>query len=67
MVYPELTIDLSLVEGKNLKVGDTIDLKFKARVSGMQDTKWSKNISFELEKGDIGEDSKSDKSILADA
>lgn len=62
--YPEVSFPLDFVKGMDLKVDDDVDLHIKGRVSGMEDTKWSKRVSFECKQGEISKTSKKDKSLL---
>ncbi len=69
IVYPEIDFPLSFIEGTKLKVDDNVDIHIRGRLSGMQDTKWTKRVSFEAKEGDvkkIGKQSKG-KSLLAEA
>jgi len=64
IVYPDTSLPLEFIEGKNLKVDDNVTLTFSGRVSGMEDTKWSKRVTFELHKGDVDKKEKEGKSLL---
>jgi hypothetical protein len=67
IVYPEVDLPLSFIEGINLKVDDNVELKFRGRVSGMQDTKWTKRVSFEVKEGEVKKAGKKGDSVLAEA
>ena len=50
--YPDMDLPLDFVDGMDLSVDDEVTLAFKGRVSGLQDTKWSKRVTFELHTGE---------------
>lgn len=49
--YPEIRMPLKMIEGLNCKVDDEVDIHIKGRISGMEDTKWSKNVTIECKQG----------------
>lgn len=51
--YPEIRLPLSIIEGLNMKVDDEVDVHIKGRISGMEDTKWSKTITIEAKEGEV--------------
>lgn len=51
--YPEIRLPLSIIEGLNCKVDDDVELHIKGRISGMEDTKWSKSVSIEAKQGEV--------------
>ena len=68
IVYPDIDMPLSVIEGMNLKVDDDVSIHIKGRVSGMQDTKWTQRVTFEARQADIKKSSKTGgKSILDEA
>jgi hypothetical protein len=67
IIYPEIRFPLSFTEGMNLKVDDDVVIRIKGRVSGMQDTKWTKEISFEAKEGEVKKAGKKSDSVLAEA
>jgi hypothetical protein len=67
IVYPEMDLPLETVEGQNLKVDDEVEIVVKGRVCGIQDTKWTKRISFEMKEGEVKKTSKDDKSLIEGA
>jgi hypothetical protein len=62
--YPEVSFPLDFIEGINLKVDDTVSIQIEGRISGMEDTRWSKRVSFECKKGMITKSSDNKKSLL---
>ncbi len=65
--YPEIRLPLSVIEGLNLKVDDNVDVRIKGRISGMQDTKWTKEISVEAKQGEVakaGKEKEKSSSIM---
>ncbi|TSA28582.1 hypothetical protein D4R71_00320 [bacterium] len=69
IIYPSISFPLSFIEGTNLKVGDNVDIHIRGRMSGMQDTKWSKSVDFEAKEGEVKKSGKKGKgeSIIAEA
>ena len=67
VTYQEISLPLKLVEKMGLNVDDTVTLTLKGRLSGLEDTRWSKRVSFEIKKGEVVRDGKSKKSILDEA
>jgi len=51
--YPEIRLPLSIIEGLSIKVDDDVDIHIKGRVSGMEDTKWSKTVTIEAKQGEV--------------
>lgn len=67
IVYPEIDLPLEVIEGLGLKVDDDVDIHLKGRVSGIQDTKWTKRVSFEAKEGEVKKAGDSKKSVLDEA
>ena len=67
VTYPEIGFPLSLVEGLGLKVDDDVDIHIKGRVCGLEDTKWSKRVSFEAKEGEVKKIGKRGESVLEEA
>jgi len=51
--YPETRLPLSVIEGLNLKVDDNVDVHIKGRISGMEDTKYSRTVTIEAKQGEV--------------
>ena len=64
--YPEVRLPLKLISELNLKVGDDIEIVIKGKLTGMEDTKWSKTMSMEAREGEV-KSSSSKKSVLEGA
>lgn len=67
IIYPSISFPLSFIEGTNLKVDDNVDIRVRGRVSGMQDTKWTKTIEFEAKQGEVKKSGKKGESIIKEA
>lgn len=67
VVYPEIDFPLFLVEGMGLKVDDAVEIRIKGRVCGLQDTKWTKRVSFEAKEGEVKKTGKKGESVLREA
>jgi hypothetical protein len=67
IIYPDIDLPLSIIEGMNLKVDDNVDIRIRGRVSGIQDTKWTKRVSFEAKEGEVKKSGKKGNSVLAEA
>lgn len=67
IIYPEVDLPLSVIEGLNLKLDDSIEIHLKGKVSGMQDTKWTKRVSFECKEGEVKKTGKKGNNILEEA
>ena len=67
--YPEISLPLSVIEGLNLKVNDEVTVSLKGRISGMEDTKWSKRVTIEATQGEVSKKTKDkkDNSVLSEA
>lgn len=65
--YPEISLPLEIIEGMNLKVDDDVVFTCKGRISGMEDTKWSRRVSIEAKEGEIKKAGKKGESVLAEA
>ncbi len=66
-VYPEISLPLDLFKDMNLKVNDNVTFTCRGRSIGMEDTRWSKRLSFEAKEGELKKAGKKGNSILAEA
>ena len=66
-IYPEIHLPLEVVDGMNLKVDDNVTFTCKGRVSGMEDTRYTKQVSIEAQEGEVKKAGKKGDSILEGA
>lgn len=52
-VYPKVDIPLSFVEDEDVDIDDKVELKFKSKVVGLENTEYRKIVTFELIEGEM--------------
>ncbi len=67
VTYPEISFPLALIEGMELDIDDIVDIHVKGRVSGLENTRWSKRVSFEAKEGEVKKVSNKKENILSEA
>lgn len=65
--YPSVDLPISIIDGKNVDVDDTVTITLKGVVTGLEKSKWRKTVTIELKEGEIAEAGKKGKSLLDQA
>lgn len=52
IVYPSASLPLSLLD-KDADLGDEVTITIKAKITGMQNTKWNKNFDYDALEAEI--------------
>jgi hypothetical protein len=67
IVYPEIDMPMGIIEGISCKVGDDVEIKIKGKLVGMQDTRWTKRVTFECREGEVKKTGKKSESVMREA
>lgn len=59
--YPSFDLPLDIIKGLELEVDDEVNVTISGRISGMQDTKWTKCVTIEAKEGEVTKKSKEEK------
>ena len=56
--YPSFDLPLKVVKGMDIEVDDEVTITVKGRISGLQDTKWTKAVTIEAHQAEVTKDKK---------